>query len=135
MLSEKATDSNAVTDSNLLVDSNSLTETEPRSDANDETKDIDTIPTVCDNSISNGGKDVDVIKGKKSAKKKSVRCEVCRKKIGMLVFKCKCSSELTFCSSHVQPESHECLFDHKSDAIERLSSTLTKVVGDKIIRI
>ena len=128
MLSEKATDSNAVT------------YTEPRSDANDETKDIDNLAIVCDKSISsNGGmnaeKDVDAIKGKKSSKKKSVRCEVCRKKIGMLVFRCKCSSELTFCSSHVQPESHNCLFDHKSDALERLSSTLTKVVADKIIRI
>jgi len=128
MLSEKATDSN------------SLTETEPRGDANDETKDIDNITIVYDKSISsngdmNGEKDVDAIKGKKSSKKKSVRCEVCRKKIGMLVFRCKCSSELTFCSSHVQPESHNCLFDHKSDALERLSSTLTKVVADKIIRI
>ena len=123
MLSEKATDSN------------SLTETEPRNDV-----DVYNIPTVCDKSISsncdmNGEKDIDAIKGKKIHKKKSVRCEVCRKKIGMLVFKCKCSSELTFCSSHIQPKLHECTFDHKSDALERLSSTLTKVVADKIIRI
>ena len=123
MLSEKATDSNAVT------------YTEPRSDV-----DVDTISTVCDTSISsndgmNGEKDIETLNVKKISKKKSVRCEVCRKKIGMLVFKCKCSSELTFCSSHIQPELHECTFDHKSDALERLSSTLTKVVADKIIRI
>ena len=83
---------------------------------------------VC-NSSTNKGKE------KKNHKKRSVRCEVCRKKIGLLVFRCKCSSELTFCSSHVQPEYHHCTFDHKSDALERLSSTLTKVVADKIIRI
>tara|TARA_B110000285_G_C15026619_1_gene564494 strand:+ start:821 stop:1177 length:357 start_codon:yes stop_codon:yes gene_type:complete len=86
---------------------------------------------------SDDGKEVSdiIIKVKKSNKPKSVRCEVCRKKIGLLVFKCKCSSELKFCSSHVQPELHSCIFDHKTDAIERLSNTLPKVVGDKIIRI
>ena len=83
---------------------------------------------VCNSSTNKG-------KGTKTPKKKSVRCHVCRKKIGMLVFRCKCSSELTFCSSHVQPESHNCTFDHKSDAIGRLEATLPKITHDKIIRI
>ena len=87
-----------------------------------------------DKSISITCKDGGKLKGN-IPNKKSVRCYTCRKKIGMLVFTCNCSSELKFCSSHVQPESHKCTFDHKSLAIERLSSTLPKVVHDKVIRI
>ena len=33
---------------------------------------------------------------------KSLRCNNCRKKLGMMEFKCKC--ELKFCSSCIQPK-------------------------------
>tara|TARA_B110001469_G_scaffold127611_1_gene149261 strand:+ start:6694 stop:7089 length:396 start_codon:yes stop_codon:yes gene_type:complete len=121
------------------TDTTTDTTTEPTTDTTTEPTTEPTTETV---NISNAVPYVDICnsssnKGKftKTYKKRSVRCNVCRKKIGMLVFRCKCSSEFTFCSSHVQPEYHNCTFDHKSDALERLSSTLTKVVAEKIIRI
>ena len=110
-------------------------EPQPSSDASKE-GDADLnecVPMLPNNGTESG--DISIKKVKKSNKKKSVRCEECRKKIGSLAFKCKCSSELAFCSSHIQPELHKCTFDHKTDALDRLSSTLPKITHDKIIRI
>ena len=47
-------------------------------------------------------------------------------------FTCKCG--LDFCVSHVQPELHNCSFDHKSEEKGLLNSKLIKVVHDKIQR-
>ena len=68
-------------------------------------------------------------------KKKKNRCHVCRKKVGMLGFKCKCSDEHLFCAAHRLPESHQCVFDHHAEEKEMLSNKLVKVVCEKIQRI
>ena len=76
------------------------------------------------------------VKPEKNQKKKQKnRCVICKKKVGMLGFKCKCSDEHLFCSAHRLPESHECTFDHHSEEKEMLASKLVKVVSEKIQRI
>jgi hypothetical protein len=42
------------------------------------------------------------------------RCCICKKKLGILPFKCKCERE--YCSLHRAPEEHECTYDFKNDA-------------------
>ena len=42
------------------------------------------------------------------------RCYICKKKMGLLPFKCKCERE--FCSAHRAPEDHQCTYDFKNDA-------------------
>lgn len=42
------------------------------------------------------------------------RCYICKKKLGLLPFRCKCEKD--FCALHRAPEDHECTFDFKSDA-------------------
>jgi predicted nucleic acid binding AN1-type Zn finger protein len=68
-------------------------------------------------------------------KKKKNRCHVCRKKVGMLGFKCKCSDKYLFCSTHRLPESHDCVFDHYGEEKKMLAKKLVKVVAEKIQRI
>lgn len=51
---------------------------------------------------------------------KKKRCEQCKKKLGLMEYKCKC--EKLFCISHLQPQEHECTFDFKAEA----DKTLTK---------
>lgn len=69
----------------------------------------------------------------KKKKKKKNRCTLCNKKLGLLGFECKC--KLIFCSSHLNPETHSCTFDYKSEQSKKLEKTLVKVVADKVIRI
>ena len=64
---------------------------------------------------------------------KSIKCNNCRKKLGMMEFKCKC--ELKFCSSCIQPEKHNCTFDHRTQEINKLKEKLIKVETKKVIQI
>ena len=41
-------------------------------------------------------------------KKLSKRCEQCKKKLGVMEYRCKC--EKLFCISHLQPQEHTCTF-------------------------
>lgn len=41
------------------------------------------------------------------------RCHICHKKLGLIVFSCKCSSFL-FCVKHRLPSEHNCTFDFES---------------------
>lgn len=42
------------------------------------------------------------------------RCCVCKKRVGVMGFACKCDHEALFCIHHRLPEQHNCGFDHKS---------------------
>ena len=44
-------------------------------------------------------------------KKKKNRCGVCKKKLGLTGFTCRCSG--LFCSIHRYSDKHECKFDYK----------------------
>lgn len=66
-------------------------------------------------------------------KQKKQRCPVCRKKLGMMVFTCKC--EVRFCIEHSHPEAHECTYDHKTHGRNELKKTLIEVKPDKVIPI
>lgn len=41
------------------------------------------------------------------------RCEQCKKKLGIMEYKCKCDK--LFCISHLHAEAHNCTFDYKKD--------------------
>lgn len=71
----------------------------------------------------------------KKIKKKSNRCIICRKKVGLTGFTCACSTNSLFCSEHRLPENHSCLIDHKQKGREVLATRLVKIDGEKMIRI
>ncbi|XP_047046953.1 zinc finger A20 and AN1 domain-containing stress-associated protein 7-like [Lolium rigidum] len=58
------------------------------------------------------------------------RCATCRKKVGMLGFRCRC--EGTFCSVHRYSDKHDCGFDYKTAAREKIAKNNPTVVADKI---
>ena len=47
-------------------------------------------------------------------KKEKKRCTQCKKKLGIMEYKCKC--EKLFCISHLQPQDHDCTFNYKAEA-------------------
>ncbi|KAJ0972859.1 hypothetical protein J5N97_020818 [Dioscorea zingiberensis] len=54
----------------------------------------------------------DVKEEMKPLKKVSTRCLICKKKVGLIGFSCRC--EGLFCSSHRYAEQHQCPYDFKS---------------------
>jgi predicted nucleic acid binding AN1-type Zn finger protein len=61
------------------------------------------------------------------------RCGVCRKKLKLTDYECRCSAR--FCSQHRLPEEHSCTYDFKAAGRTQLSKQLEKAVADKVERI
>ncbi|CAN4077873.1 unnamed protein product [Withania somnifera] len=62
----------------------------------------------------------------------SNRCLTCRKKVGVVGFKCRCGC--TFCGTHRYPEQHGCTFDFKAKGKEEIAMANPVIKADKIER-
>ncbi|KAM3321947.1 zinc finger A20 and AN1 domain-containing stress-associated protein 7 [Capsicum chacoense] len=60
------------------------------------------------------------------------RCFTCRKKVGVVGFKCRCGC--TFCGAHRYPEQHGCTFDFKAKGKEDIAKANPVIKADKIDR-
>ncbi|PUZ36660.1 hypothetical protein GQ55_9G055900 [Panicum hallii var. hallii] len=67
------------------------------------------------------------------AKPAASRCAACRKKVGLLGFRCCCGE--TFCGAHRYAEKHACGFDYKGAGRERIARNNPVVVADKVAKI
>jgi hypothetical protein len=54
-------------------------------------------------------------------------CTVCKKKLGLMPFTCKCGKNT--CINHQWP-SHECSYDYKSDAKQKLMKENPKITNN-----
>lgn len=70
-----------------------------------------------------------------SSGKVSTRCQVCRKKVGLTGFKCRCSPCAVFCGQHRYAEAHDCSFDYKGMQREKLAAANPVVQASKVERI
>lgn len=61
------------------------------------------------------------------------RCSACRKKVGLIGFKCRCGT--TFCGTHRYPEIHGCSFDFKSMGREAIAKANPVVKAEKLGKI
>jgi len=66
----------------------------------------------------------------KKAQKNLSKCWTCKKKVGLLGFKCHCG--FVFCGVHRYPEKHLCMFDYKTNARINLVKQNPKVSATKI---
>ena len=62
--------------------------------------------------------------------KKKKRCSVCKKKVGILGWECKCGKLL--CTSHRTPEDHACDFDYRTEGKKRLADANPLVAFSKV---
>jgi len=67
------------------------------------------------------------------SKKKSNRCLMCRKKVGLTGFECRCGG--LFCSTHRYSDKHECTFDYRQHGAEQIRKNNPIVVSEKITKI
>ncbi|KAJ4705186.1 Zinc finger A20 and AN1 domain stress-associated protein [Melia azedarach] len=61
------------------------------------------------------------------------RCSVCRKRIGLTGFKCRCGT--SFCGTHRYPEKHGCTFDFKKFGREEIARANPLIKAEKLEKI
>ncbi|XP_036451674.1 AN1-type zinc finger protein 5b [Colossoma macropomum] len=66
-------------------------------------------------------------------KPKKNRCFMCRKKVGLTGFDCRCGN--LFCGIHRYSDKHNCPYDYKAEAAAKIRKENPVVVADKIQRI
>ncbi|XP_069481912.1 AN1-type zinc finger protein 5 [Ambystoma mexicanum] len=67
------------------------------------------------------------------SKPKKNRCFMCRKKIGLTGFDCRCGN--LFCGLHRYSDKHNCPYDYKAEAAAKIRKENPVVVAEKIQRI
>jgi len=67
------------------------------------------------------------------AKKKKNKCLVCKKKLGLTGFTCRCGG--LFCGIHRYSDKHECNFDYKAMGEKEIAEANPLVVAQKVAKI
>ncbi|XP_076879126.1 AN1-type zinc finger protein 6 [Brachyhypopomus gauderio] len=67
------------------------------------------------------------------SKPKRNRCFTCNKKVGLTGFDCRCGN--LFCGVHRYSDVHNCTFDYKADAAQKIRKENPVIVGEKIKKI
>ncbi|XP_042252034.1 AN1-type zinc finger protein 5b [Thunnus albacares] len=88
-------------------------------------------PTVSTSHPSTAGSEDS--KAPEPPKPKKNRCFMCRKKVGLTGFDCRCGN--LFCGLHRYSDKHNCPYDYKAEAAAKIRKENPVVVADKIQRI
>jgi AN1-type zinc finger protein 5/6 len=67
----------------------------------------------------------------KKKKKSKNRCAFCNKKVGIVLYTCRCNKEYIFCSKHRLPSKHNCSFDYKNFKKKKIENDNPKIEFDK----
>lgn len=77
--------------------------------------------------------DSEILKAPEPPKPKKNRCFMCRKKVGLTGFGCRCGN--LFCGIHRYSDKHNCPYDYKTEAADKIRKENPVVVAEKIQRI
>ncbi|XP_014252428.1 AN1-type zinc finger protein 6 isoform X2 [Cimex lectularius] len=72
-------------------------------------------------------------KDDKDKSKKKNRCAVCRKKVGLTGFECRCGG--LYCAVHRYSDKHKCTFNYRELGAQEIRRNNPVVVGEKIHKI
>nr|XP_043628844.1 zinc finger A20 and AN1 domain-containing stress-associated protein 5-like [Erigeron canadensis] len=92
----------------------------PTTGISPENTDLPTVPTV-DDDLS------------KSRRREVNRCSGCRRKVGLMGFRCRCGD--VFCSDHRYSDRHDCSYDYKSAGREAIARENPVVRAAKILKV
>ncbi|XKL60562.1 hypothetical protein PGB90_007619 [Kerria lacca] len=87
----------------------------------------DTSTTDGNNDALNNSNDDD------SKSKKKNRCALCRKKVGLTGFECRCGG--LYCGMHRYSDKHNCTFDYRQLGAQEIRRNNPVVIGEKIQKI
>ncbi|XP_041278168.1 AN1-type zinc finger protein 5 isoform X1 [Onychostruthus taczanowskii] len=95
-----------------------------------ETEPVVTQPSP---SVSQPGTSESEERAAELPKPKKNRCFMCRKKVGLTGFDCRCGN--LFCGLHRYSDKHNCPYDYKAEAAAKIRKENPVVVAEKIQRI
>jgi len=135
---EKSETAEALAQLTLEEKSDSLHQEEPKAEAVAEviTKVEDELPQTTTDGATAAPAVADAEKEKeeqKDTKKKKNRCFVCKKKLGLTGFSCRCGG--LFCGIHRYTDKHECNFDYKAMGEKEISEANPVIVAQKLNKI
>ncbi|XP_076322816.1 AN1-type zinc finger protein 6-like isoform X2 [Tachypleus tridentatus] len=112
--------------------SSSTQELEVSKSPSHQDKDIDHCFATPSSSSNNAESEISSQPNKVSTKDKKTknRCHMCRKKVGLTGFYCRCGG--LFCSLHRYSDEHNCTFDYKMLGAKEIRKNNPLVVGEKI---
>ncbi|XP_020297166.1 AN1-type zinc finger protein 6 isoform X2 [Pseudomyrmex gracilis] len=102
----------------------------------DQESEVGVSSAVAETSSASSGDVDDSFDGKetdKESKKKKNRCAVCRKKVGLTGFECRCGG--LFCAVHRYSDKHDCKFNYKEMGAQEIRRNNPVVVGEKVQKI
>lgn len=93
------------------------------------------VPLECDPPLSDTTQQPSEEQSKslEKPKQKKNRCFMCRKKVGLTGFECRCGN--VYCGVHRYSDVHNCSYNYKADAAEKIRKENPVVVGEKIQKI
>jgi AN1-like Zinc finger len=78
-------------------------------------------------------KEIDPLKPTMGSIKSILRCMICRKRVGLTGFRCRCGD--LFCGTHRYSDTHDCSFDYKAAGRAEIMKNNPVVRAAKIIKI
>jgi AN1-like Zinc finger len=78
-------------------------------------------------------KEIDPPKSTMGSIKSILRCTICRKRVGLTGFRCRCGD--LFCGTHRYSDTHDCSFDYKAAGRAEIMKNNPVVRATKIIKI
>jgi len=93
----------------------------------------ESVPSTVDSSAAVCSEEKKKEEEKKDGKKKKNRCFVCKKKLGLTGFSCRCDG--LFCAVHRYTDKHECGFDYKAMGEKEISEANPVIVAAKLNKI
>ena len=72
-------------------------------------------------------------KEEREQKNKKKRCHICRKRVGLTGFDCRCGGH--YCSLHRYSDTHECTFDYIEHGKDKIRKDNPVIMGEKIRKI
>lgn len=82
---------------------------------------------------SDPAKQIDPPKPTVGSIKSILRCTICRKRVGLTGFRCRCGN--LFCGTHRYSDTHDCSFDYKAAGRAEIMKNNPVVRAAKIIKI
>lgn len=83
-----------------------------------------------DNKIPEISNKKNLNKKKKKKKSKRKKCKICKKKLSLIAFPCRCDNY--FCYEHKNIDLHKCPFDYRKSHKDLLTKQLVKCTFKKI---
>ncbi|KAI5727994.1 hypothetical protein M8J77_009781 [Diaphorina citri] len=127
-------DTGTSTQTEQTVDTNPETQSESGTNAKPDTEHSEESAAgpspSAEASTSSDDKQDDKDDGKS---KKKNRCGMCRKKVGLTGFECRCGG--LFCAIHRYSDKHDCSFDYRELGAQEIRRNNPVVVGEKIQKI